>query len=197
MNGWISFINTINTILYHRPLPYSNQEHEEKYYTGYWKYDKILWKKIMELAEPYFYNHNGCYYYPLIDSIYYNMENKDLRMAALVEIGNMCGENGDMTCFDKAYNYLSKILSKIDPNIALTCIIKYLQTFCFIDDDEYIPDYYTCRDSKGSILILLKLLTEIKGGEISKRVDAKKLFKIFCDELDELDKIASGKYVSF
>jgi len=179
---------TINTILYHRPLLHSIQDHEEKYYRRFWKYNDELWDKIMELAEPFFYNYDGCYFCPLIDSIYYNMENKDFRMAALVEIGNMCGEKRIMSCFNKAYNYLSKILSKIDPDIALTCIIKYLQTFCYIENDEYIPDFYTCLDGRGAILILLRLLTEIKGGEISKRIEAKKLFKSFCAELDELEK---------
>lgn len=68
------------------------------------------------------------------------MENNDFRIAALVEICNFCGENEYMTCYDKAYYYLSRILSKIDPNVALTCIKKYLQSFCYIENDEYIPN---------------------------------------------------------
>ena len=181
---YILFINTINTILYHRPLPHSNQEHEEKYFLGYWKYNNELWGKITELAKPFFKNNNSCRYYPLIDSIFYNIENDDLKIAALVEMGNICGENGDLTCFDKAYKYLSEILSKIDPNRALTCIIKYLHTFCYIENDEYIPELFTCRESRGSIVILLKLLTEIKGGEKSKKKEIKKLVKSFCELLE-------------
>ena len=147
-----------------------------------------MWDKIIELSKPFSSNYGRCHYYPLLDSIYYNIDNNDLRMAALVEMGNICGENGDMKCFNKAYNYLSKILSKIDPNIALTCIIKYLHTFCYIENNEYITELFTCRENRGAILILLRLLTEIEGGENSKRIEAKKLFKSFYELLEMFEK---------
>lgn len=149
------------------------------------RHDPNLWKTIKEMGDSIVYDKK--YYDALVESAN-NLASPSLRFTALVEIGNLSVINGNCTAFQKAQNYLKEIISNLDPNIALTGLKKIMMTYCFIEEDKYIPDYMEVWNNRGSVEILLRLAPGIKGGDKSLRNETANICRSLLKELKELLK---------
>jgi len=141
---------------------------EERYFpitTNVDRDDYNLWSILHILSQPY-YGEYVPIYGRFLESVNNTIKPLDTRFAALIEIGNLARDYGEVDVFEKAGLYLKEIVSKVEPDKALIGLNNYLKSYCLKDlpNDEIYPDYYECIQNRGAILNLIKLVRGIKGG---------------------------------
>lgn len=173
------------------PLQHSKTKHTAKYLplttNMIDRYDHTLWKTITKL-EDRLEDKSGDKYYSALAEAANDIQLSDLRFSILVEIGNLAAINGSCEAFQKASNYLMKIVSSASPDIALERLKKQMQSYCFIEKVGYIPDYMECWNNRGALEILIRLAPRIKGGNKVLRNETAALCRILLQELKEFKK---------
>jgi len=151
------------------------------------RYDHTLWEKITELGNCLEDKSGDKYYSGLVDAAN-DIQSPDLRFSTLVEIGNLAAIDGSCEAFQKASNYLLKIVSSASPDIALERLKKQMQSYCFTEKVGYIPDYMECWNNRGALEILIRIAPRIKGGNKVLRNETATLCRILLQKLKEFKK---------
>ena len=101
-----------------------------------------MWKLISQHEENIQYNNPIDYFDKLLDSLNTN-ERTDIRFATLIEIGNLAAESEKKNSFiEKVKDYINEIIRKLEPNFALKGMAKYMQIFCDLENNKYVPSFF-------------------------------------------------------
>jgi len=169
-------------------IPLSQTSIEQIYFP---KTDKVIsrenegmWKLISEIEENLQYSNSTEYIEKLLNSVN-SIKRPDIRLATLIEVGNLAANGGKKQPYRKARDYINEIIEKLDPNFALKGMTKYMQRYCDFENNKYVPSYYECRRNRGAIYILVDVTRNIKGGEKSLRDKTEDICKMLYDYIEE------------
>jgi len=145
------------------------------------RHNHMLWKIIAKLGQG---KRVETYYDDLVMATK-NVSPLDMRFAILIEVGNLAAIKGKYCSFQKAIDFLSQIIRSLNPNDALIGLKNQMLSLCFVEKDEYIPDYMECWHNRGSLEIFLRLASGIKGGDKTLRKEVAAVCRVLLQELKE------------
>ena len=148
---------------------------------------KEIWKTISRCNRQCLCKSSDNYYIALL-YLLHTIERKDLRFATIVEVGNSAGLFGIIKAYKKTEIYLSEMLTELDPNFALKGMIKYLQKYCVLENNKYVPDEYQCHYCDAAVCILIISASNIKGGQKSLRKELYGYCRMLWDYIENKKK---------